>query len=52
MTPEAKARLQIDHKLAQADRFLLKGAMLFALWYDMPQPSRHDRTDSTAHRLE
>jgi hypothetical protein len=21
---------------AHADRFLLKGAMLFALWYDMP----------------
>lgn len=26
---------------AQADRFLLKGAMLFALWYDMPhRPTR------------
>jgi hypothetical protein len=24
---------------AHADRFLLKGAMLFALWYDMPHRS-------------
>jgi hypothetical protein len=27
---------------AHADRFLLKGAMLFALWYDMPHRSTRD----------
>ncbi len=34
-----------------ADRFLLKGALLFTLWYDMPQP-RHTRRRSVGFRCQ